>query len=185
MNVWSGNVRVTVQVTNRQRPCWPAAGSQINTDVRTIVPLTRLSAFQLRALLDCSKWSCFSKNWSSNNFMLGWYLHISAAQHLLFTTDLQVSFILKRVQVQEINRDRGDYCSGKTMNQPIVIDNGTGVLKAGFAGADKPRVAFRSYIGRVKHQRVMPGVFCLWEAIIRLSVIAAFLSLRTSPARIL
>ena len=43
------------------------------------------------------------------------------------------------------------------MNQPIVIDNGTGVLKAGFAGADKPRVAFRSYIGRVKHQRVMPG----------------------------
>ena len=46
------------------------------------------------------------------------------------------------------------------MNQPIVIDNGTGVLKAGFAGADKPRVAFRSYLGRVKHQRVMPGVFC-------------------------
>ena len=43
------------------------------------------------------------------------------------------------------------------MNQPIVIDNGTGVMKAGFAGADKPRVAFRSYIGRVKHQRVMPG----------------------------
>ena len=52
------------------------------------------------------------------------------------------------------------------MNQPIVIDNGTGVLKAGFAGADKPRVAFRSYIGRVKHQRVMPGVFCLRDAII-------------------
>jgi actin-related protein len=47
------------------------------------------------------------------------------------------------------------------MNQPIVIDNGTGVLKAGFAGADKPRVAFRSYIGRVKHQRVMPGVLQL------------------------
>ena len=43
------------------------------------------------------------------------------------------------------------------MNQPIVIDNGTGVIKAGFAGADKPRVAFRSYIGRPKHQRVMPG----------------------------
>jgi actin-related protein len=47
------------------------------------------------------------------------------------------------------------------MNQPIVIDNGTGVLKAGFAGADKPRVAFRSYIGRVKHQRVMPGVLMI------------------------
>ena len=42
-------------------------------------------------------------------------------------------------------------------NQPIVIDNGTGVLKAGFAGADKPRVVFRSYVGRLKHTRVMPG----------------------------
>ena len=42
-------------------------------------------------------------------------------------------------------------------NQPIVIDNGTGVLKAGFAGADKPKIVFRSCVGRVKHSRVMPG----------------------------
>lgn len=42
-------------------------------------------------------------------------------------------------------------------NQPIVIDNGSGVLKAGFAGADKPRIVFRSCIGRTKHERVMPG----------------------------
>ena len=42
-------------------------------------------------------------------------------------------------------------------NQPVVIDNGTGVLKAGFAGADKPRVIFRSYVGRTKHTRMMPG----------------------------
>jgi centractin len=42
-------------------------------------------------------------------------------------------------------------------NQPIVIDNGTGVLKAGFAGADKPKVVFRSCVGRIKHSRVMPG----------------------------
>ncbi|KAJ1432237.1 actin-related protein 87C [Ochromonadaceae sp. CCMP2298] len=42
-------------------------------------------------------------------------------------------------------------------NQPIVIDNGTGVLKAGFAGADKPRIVFRSCVGRTKHSRVMPG----------------------------
>lgn len=42
-------------------------------------------------------------------------------------------------------------------NQPIVIDNGTGVLKAGFAGADKPKVVIRSCVGRLKHTRVMPG----------------------------
>mmetsp|Transcript_465 Transcript_465/g.475 ORF Transcript_465/g.475 Transcript_465/m.475 type:complete len:384 (+) Transcript_465:89-1240(+) len=46
---------------------------------------------------------------------------------------------------------------GVLANQPVVIDNGTGVLKAGFAGADKPRVVFRSYVGRTKHLRMMPG----------------------------
>mmetsp|Transcript_30564 Transcript_30564/g.33382 ORF Transcript_30564/g.33382 Transcript_30564/m.33382 type:complete len:410 (+) Transcript_30564:45-1274(+) len=43
------------------------------------------------------------------------------------------------------------------VNQPIVIDNGSGVIKAGFAGADKPKVVFRSCVGRIKHPRVMPG----------------------------
>ena len=43
------------------------------------------------------------------------------------------------------------------MSQPVVIDNGTGMIKAGFAGSDKPRVVIRSYVGRTKHQRVMPG----------------------------
>ena len=43
------------------------------------------------------------------------------------------------------------------INQPVVIDNGTGLLKAGFAGADKPRVVYRSYVGRTKHVRIIPG----------------------------
>ena len=42
-------------------------------------------------------------------------------------------------------------------NQPIVIDNGSGIMKAGFAGADKPKVIFRSIVGRTKHVRLMPG----------------------------
>lgn len=42
-------------------------------------------------------------------------------------------------------------------NTPIVIDNGTAVLKAGFAGSDKPKAFFRSCVGRIKHTRVMPG----------------------------
>lgn len=28
----------------------------------------------------------------------------------------------------------------EVLNQPVVIDNGTGIIKAGFAGADKPKV---------------------------------------------
>jgi centractin len=44
-----------------------------------------------------------------------------------------------------------------SLNQPVVIDSGTGVIKAGFAGSDRPRVIFRSVVGRTKFPRVMPG----------------------------
>ncbi len=40
-------------------------------------------------------------------------------------------------------------------NQPVVIDNGTGYIKAGFAGSDAPASVFQSYVGRPKHMRVM------------------------------
>ena len=46
---------------------------------------------------------------------------------------------------------------GAIGNQPIVIDNGSGIMKCGFAGIDKPRVVFRNFCGRTKHVRVMPG----------------------------
>uniref|UniRef100_A0A7S1XUW7 Actin n=1 Tax=Phaeomonas parva TaxID=124430 RepID=A0A7S1XUW7_9STRA len=42
-------------------------------------------------------------------------------------------------------------------NQPVVIDNGTGLVKAGFAGADRPRAVFPCCVGRPKHERYMPG----------------------------
>jgi len=42
-------------------------------------------------------------------------------------------------------------------SQPIVIDNGSGIVKAGFAGEEYPKVHFPSYIGRPKHVRVMAG----------------------------
>jgi len=42
-------------------------------------------------------------------------------------------------------------------NQPVVIDNGSGVIKAGFAGDQIPKCHFASFIGRPKHVRVMAG----------------------------
>lgn len=42
-------------------------------------------------------------------------------------------------------------------NQPVVIDNGSGVIKAGFAGDQVPKYHFPNYIGRPKHVRVMAG----------------------------
>lgn len=41
---------------------------------------------------------------------------------------------------------------------PIVCDNGSGMVKAGFAGDDAPRVVFPSIIGRPKHSGVMIGM---------------------------
>lgn len=42
-----------------------------------------------------------------------------------------------------------------SLNSPIVIDNGTGMIKAGFAGNEKPRYIFPSYVGIPKHKRSM------------------------------
>ncbi|GAA29609.2 Actin-3 [Clonorchis sinensis] len=40
----------------------------------------------------------------------------------------------------------------------LVIDNGSGMCKAGFAGDDAPRAVFPSIVGRPKHQGVMVGM---------------------------
>ncbi|KAG0302684.1 Actin-2, partial [Dissophora globulifera] len=42
-------------------------------------------------------------------------------------------------------------------NQPVVIDNGSGVIKAGFAGEDQPKCFFPTFVGRPKHVRIMAG----------------------------
>lgn len=36
----------------------------------------------------------------------------------------------------------------------LVIDNGSGVCKAGFAGDDDPRVVFPSFVGRPRHHKI-------------------------------
>jgi len=40
----------------------------------------------------------------------------------------------------------------------VVIDNGSGMCKAGFAGDDAPRAVFPSIVGRPRHQGVMVGM---------------------------
>ena len=41
---------------------------------------------------------------------------------------------------------------------PLVMDNGSGLCKAGFAGDDAPRAVFPSIVGRPRHQGVMVGM---------------------------
>src|SRR6476660_3861373 len=40
----------------------------------------------------------------------------------------------------------------------LVIDNGSGMCKAGFAGDDAPRAVFPSIVGRPRHKGVMVGM---------------------------
>uniref|UniRef100_A0A3P8WTM9 Actin-1 n=1 Tax=Cynoglossus semilaevis TaxID=244447 RepID=A0A3P8WTM9_CYNSE len=37
----------------------------------------------------------------------------------------------------------------------LVVDNGSGMCKAGFAGDDAPRAVFPSIVGRPRHQKEM------------------------------
>jgi actin-related protein len=43
-------------------------------------------------------------------------------------------------------------------NTAVVVDNGSGMVKAGFAGDDAPRAVFPSIVGRPRHQGVMVGM---------------------------
>lgn len=40
---------------------------------------------------------------------------------------------------------------------PIVLDNGSGTIRAGFAGDDAPKTHFPSFVGRPKHTKVLAG----------------------------
>ena len=39
----------------------------------------------------------------------------------------------------------------------VVLDNGSGMCKAGFAGDDAPRAVFPAVVGRPRYQAVMAG----------------------------
>merc|ERR1712241_1002423 len=56
-----------------------------------------------------------------------------------------------------IMSDSGDDGEGED-TAALVVDNGSGMCKAGFAGDDAPRAVFPSIVGRPRHQGVMVGM---------------------------
>lgn len=65
-----------------------------------------------------------------------------------------LTFNLMSVQVQFrflIMADDGEVSA-------LVCDNGSGMVKSGFAGDDAPRAVFPSIVGRPRHQGVMVGM---------------------------
>ncbi|KAF2458648.1 alpha-centractin [Lineolata rhizophorae] len=47
--------------------------------------------------------------------------------------------------------------TSRLLNAPIVLDNGSGTIRAGFAGQDVPKCFFPSFVGRPKHVRALAG----------------------------
>merc|ERR1712241_1525306 len=56
-----------------------------------------------------------------------------------------------------IMSDSGDDGEGED-TAALVVDNGSGMVKAGFAGDDAPRAVFPSLVGRPRHKGVMVGM---------------------------
>ena len=56
----------------------------------------------------------------------------------------------------------------------IVIDNGSGVCKAGFAGDENPKVTFPSIVGRRRYQNVMTWVVILRPSLMYNDVLSYF-----------
>eukprot|EP00466_Bigelowiella_natans_P010261 jgi/Bigna1/52823/estExt_Genewise1Plus.C_120043 len=60
--------------------------------------------------------------------------------------------------VLSLSGGSGDEGEEEDEVQALVVDNGSGMCKAGFAGDDAPRAVFPSIVGRPRHQTVMVGM---------------------------
>lgn len=49
-----------------------------------------------------------------------------------------------------------DTFSEAMTKNPLVIDNGSGYIKAGLTGEEKPTCIIPSFVGRAKHKAVLP-----------------------------
>merc|ERR1711990_64163 len=55
-------------------------------------------------------------------------------------------------------KPKAKMCDDDEESAALVVDNGSGMVKAGFAGDDAPRAVFPSVIGRPKYPGVMVGM---------------------------
>jgi actin-related protein len=61
-----------------------------------------------------------------------------------------------KLQTYKEQMREGEEAGGEV--QALVVDNGSGMCKAGFAGDDAPRAVFPSIVGRPRHKGVMVGM---------------------------
>ncbi|CAF3090054.1 unnamed protein product, partial [Rotaria sp. Silwood2] len=68
-----------------------------------------------------------------------------------------MSIRLEIISTISINSNEMSYHVDDELNA-IVIDNGSGMVKAGFCGEDAPRAVFPAVVGRPHYTAIMPGM---------------------------
>jgi hypothetical protein len=70
-----------------------------------------------------------------------------------------VTFYVDPSSFSELDHAQRRSTMAAGLASPIVMDNGSGMIKAGFAGADLPESVFQTYVGRAKYDRY--GFVCV------------------------
>ena len=71
---------------------------------------------------------------------------------------LQISVLTKILQLHSLGLVSKGFKMYNDNVASLVMDNGSGMCKAGFAGDCAPQAAFQSIVGRPHHQGVMVGM---------------------------
>lgn len=90
---------------------------------------------------------------------LSWYefsIHTSEIQRNGAPSGTQKTIIASQQETVSWAIVMGDSAEGEV--SAVVCDNGSGMVKAGFAGDDAPRAVFPSIVGRPRHTGVMVGM---------------------------
>jgi len=72
-------------------------------------------------------------------------------------TVLDRSYIFCRLHAYPRSGANYTMSSDALLAAPIILDNGSGTIRAGFAGSDIPKCIFPSFVGRPKHTKVLAG----------------------------
>ena len=84
------------------------------------------------------------------------------------TSGTTYSYIYLHSILNKLSRSFLSYLAEDGEISAIVCDNGSGMVKAGFAGDDAPRAVFPSIVGHPRHQGVMVSLVILaWSCLPR------------------
>ena len=90
-------------------------------------------------------------------FMLNLYYLETSYIKVNLSIKLAIGYLYTQVNYKELFISLANKMSDH-QGGPVVIDNGSGMCKAGFSGEEAPRSVFSSVVGRTRFQNVLVGM---------------------------